>query len=313
MTAPRVAVPHTEDHGIASRHVGRELRLWIARPVGGWRGLPPEPPRVLWVLDGDLFFGTAVETTRLMHQLFGELPPLLVVGVAYGTDDPRAQAELRARDLTPSVDAGLAAQGAALAADREPLLPEGRRMGGAAEFLAFLVEEARPYVAERFEVAPGDDVLFGSSLGGLFATWAFLTAPGAFHDTIAVSPALWWDDEAVFDLEARTARERRDVEARMVLAAGSLEEPPGVPFLERFRLVGNTRRMAERLARRAWPSLRVEHRVLEGETHTSVVAPALSRGLRLLLGPPAGGPPGARPSEQPAAGAPVARPPESPP
>ena len=300
MTAPRVAIPHTEDHRIASRHVGRDLRLWIARPVGGWRGLPPEPPRVLWVLDGDLFFGTAVETTRLMHQLYGELPPLLVVGVAYGTDDPRTQAELRTRDLTPTADAGLEAQAAALAGDREPLLPEGRRMGGAPELLAFLLEEARPFVAGRFEVAPGGDVLFGSSLGGLFATWALLTAPGAFPDTVAVSPALWWDEEAVFDLEARSARERDDAEARVVLAAGSLEEPPGVPFLERFRLVGNTRRMAGRLAARAWPSLRVELRVLEGETHTSVVAPALTRGLRLLLGPPA-------------AGAPVARPPESPP
>ncbi|NJD19375.1 MAG: alpha/beta hydrolase, partial [Gemmatimonadetes bacterium] len=186
-----VALRDTERHVLGSKHVGRELQLWIGRPVAGFAPVQG-PPHVLWVLDGDLFFGTAVELTRLMHQLYGELPPILVVGVAYGTDDPRVQGELRARDFTPTADASYVEMGQRTSPDWKPVLPEGRRLGGAASFLRFLVEEARPFVRERF-ATEGKGTLFGTSLGGLFGAWSVLSEPDAFDHVIAVSPALWWD------------------------------------------------------------------------------------------------------------------------
>ncbi|MDY7019937.1 MAG: hypothetical protein SWJ54_01075 [Cyanobacteriota bacterium] len=45
--------------------------------------------------------------TRIMHKLYGELPPILVVGIAYPTKDGFLQGSLRNRDFTPSEDAGL--------------------------------------------------------------------------------------------------------------------------------------------------------------------------------------------------------------
>lgn len=279
--APPVAIPRTEDHVIRSEHVGEELRLWIAHPVAGWRGSIPGPVRVLYVLDADLFFGTAVETTRLMHQLYGELPPLLVVGVAYGVG-PRRQAELRTRDLTPTADDGFARMRARLDPSGEPLLPEGRRMGGAARFLAFLTREVRPWIEARYDVARNGSVLFGSSLAGLFTLYALSTEPDAFDHYIAVSPALWWDDEVLFSMEADLAAERRDVDADVFLAVGALEEDARNPMLARFRLVTNVERLAETLRGRGYPSLRLRTSVLEGETHTSVVPVALARGLRGL-------------------------------
>lgn len=276
-----VRLHHTEDHLLHSEHVGEDLHLWLGRPVAGFAATNG-PPVPLWVLDGDLFFGTALETTRLMHQLYGELPPILVVGVAYGTDDPRVQGELRNRDFTPTSDEGWMEMGRAVNPSWQPVLPEGRRMGGAGAFLRFLLDEARPYVEARFNVA-GGATLFGSSMGGLFAVWSALTEPGAFAHTIAVSPALWWDGAVLLDLEAKLAEERDDLAGRLFLGVGGLEEPDHLPFLSRFRLISNVRLLAERLRSRRYPSLEVRAEVLEGETHTLVVPVGMTRGLRAFL------------------------------
>jgi pimeloyl-ACP methyl ester carboxylesterase len=47
--------------------------------------------------------------------------------------------------------------------------------------------------------------LFGTSLGGLFALYALLTDPASFDRYVIGSPAIWWDGEMLFDLEARQA------------------------------------------------------------------------------------------------------------
>ncbi|NIP57913.1 MAG: hypothetical protein GWM92_06625, partial [Gemmatimonadetes bacterium] len=257
---PPVTIPHTHLHPLRSEHVDADFELWIAEPRRLWAGTPVGPRGALYVTDANLFFGTAVEMTRIMNQLFGELPPLLVVGIAYPTDDPRISAELRNRDFTPSEERGFEEIAGAMQPDREPVLPEGERMGGADAFLDFLVKEVRPLVEERHDVAPGRSVLFGSSLGGLFTVYALLSRPRAFDHYIAVSPALWWDDEVLFDLGAELSDGADDVSARVFLGVGGLEEDDRLPFLARFKAVTNVRAMGERLRSRGYPSLTVEQR-----------------------------------------------------
>jgi uncharacterized protein len=276
INAPSVVLARTEDHLIHSRHVGGDFHLWIGHPIPGIFGPSPLPARALYVLDADLCFATAVEMTRLMHQLYGELPPILVVGVAYGGDDLRIQSQLRNRDFTPTTNAQLEQMASAGGA---PLLPEGQRMGRAAQFLAFLREEARPFVEQRFEVSAKDSILFGSSLGGLFTLWTLLTAPYSFANYIAVSPSIWWDDEMLFALEERTSA-AHDIDAGLFLAVGEREEGPHLPMLARFKMVSNVNKMSALLADRAYPSLRLASEIIVGETHTSVIPAALTRGLR---------------------------------
>jgi len=203
MTSP-VALYATEDHALHSEYVGEELQLWIARPVPG--APPDRPPVVPWVLDADLFFGTAVEMTQLIHQFYGELPPILVVGVTSGTGDPRLQGELRTRYVTPTRDEGFLKSARLSMPGLQPTLPVGRRTGGAEAFRRFLFDEARPYVEARFDVDTGSATLFGSPLGGLFAVWAKLFEPGAFGRVIAMSPSLWWDGGAVLGSRRRWQR-----------------------------------------------------------------------------------------------------------
>ncbi len=283
MSSP-VTIPHTSVHTLHSAHADADFQLWIAEPVAGMFPFPPGPRRVLYVLDANLFFGTAVEMTRIMSQLYGELPPLLVVGIAYDTDSPVLQGELRARDFTPTANAGFGAQSPAMRGVMPaPSLPEGRRLGRAPQFLDFLTKEVSQYVESRYDILPGGSTLFGSSLGGLFAVHTLLERPDSFDAYIAVSPALWWDDTALLKREEELAAQRRDLASTLFLAVGSGEERADIPMLASFRMISNLRALAEQLRGRAFPSLDLETFEADGESHTSVVPVALTRGLRYVF------------------------------
>jgi hypothetical protein len=277
-------IPNTEVFDLRSAHAEADFQVWVASPVAGAMPLPPGPRKVLWVLDANLFFGTAVEMTRIMSQLYGELPPLLVVGIGYPTTLPAIQAELRARDFTPTADAGFEAAVPRPPGAPEPTLPEGRRFGRAKQFLDFLTEEVKPFVAERYEVEENGSVLFGSSLGGLFALYAMLERPEAFDAYIAVSPALWWGNGHLMEREAELDPPRQELATTLFLAVGGEEERADIPMLSSFKMVSNLHLFAERLRSRHYESLDVATFVADGESHTSVVPVGLIRGLRYVLG-----------------------------
>ena len=274
-----VTLPRSEVHELTSRHAEADYQVWVAVPTRNPRTPPRDTFPVLYVTDADIWFNTAAEMTRLMHNLYGLLPPILVVGIAYGVEDPMLQGEIRNRDLTPTADEGFEAMGRQMNPDWTPALPEGRRMGRSAEFLAFLDEELKPFIAERYPVE-GKGALFGCSLGGLFTLYALLTKPGSFDHYIAGSPAIWWDNAMLFGLEEELAASTKDVAATLFMGAGALEEGAGVPGVDMFKFVTNMREMASRLESRGYPSLNVTTRVFENEGHTSVPPVILTRGVR---------------------------------
>jgi predicted alpha/beta superfamily hydrolase len=261
------AVMHdTDTYRIKSRRVGAEFEIRVARPLPPFMGGAPSNYDVLYVLDGDFFFGVATDMTRLMHRLFGELPPMLVVGIGYGTVDGGAINDRRNRDFTPTADA------------RAPL------SGGASHFLDFLRDELKPLIAERYPLATGPSTLFGSSMGGLFASVAAVERPDSFDRYIIASPALWWDDHVLVRTVSQRPLWRGEATARVFIAVGALEEGAGIPLVDGFRLVSNARDLAQRLQTRSAPGLDVWLQVFADETHTSVVPTALTRGLRTLYG-----------------------------
>jgi predicted alpha/beta superfamily hydrolase len=281
---PLVTIPRSHVYDVHSGRADADYRIWVAEPIEGAMPFPPGPRRVLYVLDANLFFGTAVEMTRLMSQLYGELPPLLVVGIGYETESPVVQAELRARDFTPTTDSGFGDMVRPMPGAPEPTLPDGRRLGRATEFLTFLLEEAVPFVEDRYRVADDGSILFGSSLGGLFTLYAMLERPAAFDTYVAVSPAIWWDDTFLMRREEALASSRDDLGVRLFLAVGGEEERADIPSLAPFRMVSNVEALATRLQERSYPSLELSTFIPEGESHTTVVPVALTRALRHVLG-----------------------------
>lgn len=148
----------------------REVNIWV----------PPfldqleEPINVVYLVDG----GQEQDFVHMaglaqLGALSWQYEPFMLVGV---------QTKTRLYDLTrPSDDPRYQAQ--------------FEEQGGSEAFLAFLTQQVIPYVEAHYPVSDRR-ALIGESLAGLFVTDTFLNAPDSFTDYIAVSPSLWWDDQA---------------------------------------------------------------------------------------------------------------------
>lgn len=152
---------------VISQSLGEALDLEVRLPLDydddPTRGFP-----VLWLTDDRGHLDHAAHTVQVLATL-GEGEPMIIVAVPSSSPG-------RAYDFVP--------QGM------------GERGGGAADFLAFLVEEARPAVEAAYRT-DGRNVLFGHSLGGLFVTWAMTERPSAFDGWLASSPSFWVGNGAI--------------------------------------------------------------------------------------------------------------------
>jgi hypothetical protein len=114
----------------------------------------------------------------------------------------------------------------------------------------------------------------------MFALYTLFTQPEAFRRYVAISPALYWGERRLFELEARTAASLRDIPASVFLAAGGLEEAHD----NRQRFVSNLYELEATLNARRHPRLALNLRIFEGETHMSVFPAAFTRGLGEVFG-----------------------------
>ena len=147
-----------------------DRQLIIHLPPGYEVGRQHYP--VMYLLDGDAHFHHTTGITQFLAQQ-GYMPAMIVVAIP-NTD--------RNRDFTPEPNADLAEQ--------RPTA------GGADAFLRFLSDELIPWVEGEYRTAPFR-VLVGHSRGGLFATHALMVRPAVFDGYIAISPSLWWNDQAL--------------------------------------------------------------------------------------------------------------------
>jgi hypothetical protein len=266
---------------LRSEHVGDEFKIFVAR-ASAEASVPP--PHVLVVTDAQLQYGTALEMAR-MYQGTELIPPLLVVGVGYRAKYFGETLELRKRDLTP------------------PPAVDGQG-GGAPAFLAFLDEELKPFLGERYGVASAEYTLYGHSFGGLFGAWTLFTKPEAFSAYGIGSPSVWWGGRAVLETESQYAMNHDDLPARVFIGIGGMENPAGdlhaIKWLPEEKrpaayqeaeadtvdMVADTAVLASRLERRHYPGLKLEHRTFPGEYHTTTIPSNLSGALRSLFDTP---------------------------
>lgn len=111
----------------------------------------------------------------------GQMRPMIVVGIE-NTE--------RRRDMTGPTE---------VASDRKIAL----HVGGSAAFREFIASELMPQVRRRYR-CNGHTAIVGESLAGLFVVETFLLQPKLFDTYIALSPSLWWNDEAL--VHAATTR-----------------------------------------------------------------------------------------------------------
>lgn len=275
MTDTSASLMASHRHTLHCPAIGETFRIDVALPEFP---RPGAPLPVVYVMDGNTVFGIAAQAARFLQNA-GETPPVLMVGVGYDLEATRprtAYGALRTRDLTPSLDKDFLDR---ITTGQRAPLPVGADppAGGADAFLDFLIDDLRPFIAGLYDTDPGDQTLVGSSLGGLFSLHALLTRPGAFQRHVANSPALWWHDREVFAREAAVAQSGADLPARLFMSVGGLEAS------ETWNGVRDCAEFAGLLKARGYRGLAFTHHVFDGESHTSVIPAALSRGLRAVF------------------------------
>lgn len=274
-------LPHPSGEG--------QLTISVAAPAAtiSEAGVP-----VLYVVDGDLLFGMAAEIARAMTSV-AAFPAHYVVGIGY--DAAYADVlKLRTADLAPPIgDDALQALGGLGEAIG------GATSGGADAFLAFIVDALRTEIATRYPpTAGGPQILFGHSLGGLFAARALLTRPESFSAFIASSPSLWWDGFAIMRevplLDERLAALARQPRVFVDVGAKEQELPTSVPDgigvtleeaqaqIRAARMVDAAQEFVAALGEAGLTAVR--HVAFAEDDHVSAAPAAILHGMRFALG-----------------------------
>lgn len=270
---------------------GHTYRIQIAKPFAP---APKGGYPTLYVLDGDGYFGTWSSAVR-MRGISQEIEPAVVVGVGYPDGDNSLMVAMSRRnyDLTQSPpDAETAASA--------PGFKGKDATADADTFFRVLEEEIKPRVARAIAVAPGRDILFGHSLGGLFVLHTLYKHPDAFHTWLALSPSVWWDDRSVLKDEPAFVDwvKKTHPELKLFVAVGRLEQvpptadalPPGytlekmTAMVNRSAMVDNAQGVVTRLsAIDGGPGFHVDGKVFEGKTHISVAWESVNTFLDFAL------------------------------
>lgn len=152
---------------------------------------------VLYLLDGDVHFDAAFGTVRHLHWA-DRMPEVIVVGVA---------PQNRSAEYVP------------------PKEPTPDRATGADLHLQHLRTEVSPLIEARYRCAP-HRVLIGHSLGGLTSVHAMLSAPETFQSYLALSPSLYWHDNAMQKRLERITKDGTSLPVNLFLNVGDQRERP---------------------------------------------------------------------------------------
>jgi predicted alpha/beta superfamily hydrolase len=265
------------------------LTISIAPPAGP---MPDCGVPVLYIVDGDLLFGMAAEIARAMTSV-AAFPAHYVVGIGYDADYADVL-KLRTADLAPPIGAEALESLGGLAA-----AIGGAAGGGADAFLAFLTDRLRSGIATRYpKAADGPQILFGHSLGGLFAAHALLTRPDSFAAFIASSPSLWWNGFAILSelpaFKQRLAALPRQPRVFVDVGAREQELPTSVPDgigvtleeaqaqIRAARMVDAAKEFADALGDAGLTNL--SHIAFGEDDHVSAAPAAILHGMRFALG-----------------------------
>lgn len=250
-----------------------DYEIQVALPAS-YRAMPGKHYPVLWVTDGPFLLHL---TVGLLNALVigGLAPEMIVVGVGCTSDAGVAEfGRRRAIDFTPP-GRSILFDGPGGDYFREMGVPEGVPQK-ADDFLAFLVDEVRPSLAQAYRMS-ADHGLLGHSGGGMFASYALFARPGAFSRYIIGSPSSNAVDRAAFRLEADYAAANADLKADIFFGAG--EREIGKLSLAAWGIVSAPVLMAETLVLRRYPSLKVTTRIFPGKDHSSVIADVIGEGI----------------------------------
>jgi predicted alpha/beta superfamily hydrolase len=246
---------------------GRRLLVYVPSTPAPEAGFP-----VIFLLDGNAYFRSAVDEIRLMsaHPVKG-VEPAIIVGVGYPIDTPH-DIPRRWFDLTPPTNAPVKAPLSHMAQET-PI-----QYGGAQALGDFIEQQAKPWLAAHYPVDKQRYMLMGHSLGGLFTLNTLLSEPERFQKYVAISPSLWWNDHYLPSHYAKEMTKPTLLQAeqwpskQVLIVVGGNEKPFMKPDAESF-------------ATQMSPWLEeISVKEISHMNHGMVVQPGIALGLEAVLG-----------------------------
>ncbi len=281
MTEQAYALPGTFHIDLAPAAGGEPYRIFLFIPKG-------EPPAEGWPLlvmtDGNATFPFAFASlvTQAPFPTGTNVTWGVIAAIGYPSDEPY-DALRRAWDLGPPP------------VKSYPPYHEGGppvRIGGTGELLDFIEDEFFLKLGEMVRLDPARRSLFGHSFGGLFTLYALFERPNLFANWIAASPTIYWEGSEILNNEARR-RKISGHKAFLHLSAGEYEGEKLAPFQYRNedaqkrleskkteRTVALAQAMAERLD---GTDIQTEFELFPGQTHMSVLGPAVNRAVSIAF------------------------------
>jgi predicted alpha/beta superfamily hydrolase len=255
---------------------GTEYEICVALPEGYEESEEKYP--VVYMLGGYESFGLQLQTYQHL-AFFKTIPRLILVGINYKFEDKEFYEGLddylyvRARDFTPthlSYKQIVEKHGEEFA----EFVPVS---GGGEKFLRFIKEELIPFVESEYRADPNDRGIFGYSIGGLFTTYVLFNSPKIFNKIFIGSPALWWDDESIYDFYKSENFAGIGYVVKVYLSVGGQEGPILRESWDNLRkyIMGKKNR-----------KIRLISDILPGERHLTGLGLAHSRAFRRLYGEP---------------------------
>lgn len=270
---PPVVLSSAHVRTISSEIVeGMQYELCIALPQGYEDTTRAYP--VVYMLDAYEIFGLQLQTYQQL-AFFETVPPLILIGINYEIEDKsffeglNEYLYIRSKDFTPT-----------FLTLEEIIEKHGKEFsnfvpvsGGGENFLRFFRDELFSFIESEYRVDPNDRAILGYSLGGLFTTYALFHEPGSFTRYFIGSPALWWDDEAVFRFYDSSKFDGIENPIKVYLSVGDLEEKALRYSWEKLRNF---------LDQKQNPKIQLKAEILEGEQHLTGIGLAHSRAFRWL-------------------------------
>jgi uncharacterized protein len=270
----------------------RDYRLLISIPG---KPAPPGGFPVVYLIDGNLHFGIAVDTMRI-QACWPDTRDAVIVGIGYPTSRVADALTLRMDDLTTPLQDSMAS-----APWFRKMPPAANGYGKLDDYLRMVDEEVKPRVAKAVPIDAGHQTLMGHSLGGLTTLHALFRRTASFQHFVAIAPSIWWNEREVLDHEAAFIERVRagGANARALISVGGLESTLRYPsvgtdklpaskddfqqMVDYCRMVPNTQELGARLAAEQRAGFTVQTVVHHGDDHNMVPPAGIARGICFAL------------------------------
>ena len=244
-----------------------------------------EPLPVIYLTDANNSLGTGCDVANLL-MLGGEIPQVILVAIGYPLGgDFNNFIKLRTRDFSPS----LCKWQTPMQAELADMKLEDIICGGAPNFLEFLTTELRDFIGSKYNTLD-DTTYIGDSMGGLFGVYTLFHKPHSFKRYVIGSPWMCWDYPLCFEYEKKYSENHDDLKAIVYMATGGDEHilypnlPDAiVPLFKDAKTEEYSREMFKLLESRNYPSLNFRGKILDDETHFTMVSSLIGKGLKSVF------------------------------